>query len=190
MKKWWQQVNRGLLLLALAVLAVIVYLLIDNAELKKDRKTVIEISEQFITDSSLYFSCPSDFDFWAQEEFSEDELMDAMSAQIAPMSSYFCENDAVRKMQINYFYPFFSSVRTNQICPVNCSRKPMNIEVKEIYNGSATVIVTTQSFFDYMKEDETRLTETATSIETLRFLKQDGEWKLVSVNSDMMGDSL
>ena len=67
MKKWWQQVNRGLLLLALVVLAVSVYLIIDSANIKKDKAAIKELSEQFITESSAYFICPSDFEFWEQE---------------------------------------------------------------------------------------------------------------------------
>ncbi|MBO4650451.1 MAG: hypothetical protein IK109_00390 [Clostridiales bacterium] len=186
MKKWWQQVNRGLLLLALAVLAVSVYLIIYAAEIKKDKKVVKEISEQFISDSSVYFICPSDLDFWAQEEFTEDELSSSMSAQLEPVSSYYCENDAVRDMQIKYYFSFFATTRENQICPVNCVRKPLKVDIEEIYNGSATVVVNTQTTMEYKKEDETMLSEVFTSDETLTFLKQDGEWKLVSVTSNVM----
>ena len=181
MKKWWQQVNRGLLLLALAVLAVSVYLIIYAAEIKKDKKVVKEISEQFISDSSVYFICPSDLDFWA-----EDELSSSMSAQLEPVSSYYCENDAVRDMQIKYYFSFFATTRENQICPVNCVRKPLKVDIEEIYNGSATVVVNTQTTMEYKKEDETMLSEVFTSDETLTFLKQDGEWKLVSVTSNVM----
>lgn len=186
MKKWWQQVNRGLLLLALVVLAVSVYLIIESANIKKDKAAIKELSKQFITESSAYFICPSDFEFWEQEEFTEESLSKAMASQLAPVSSYYCENEAVRNMQINYYFRFFASTRENQICPVNCVRKPLKIDIKEIYNDSATVVVNTQTTMDYMTEDENRMSEVITSDETLLFLKQDGEWKLVSVKSNVM----
>ena len=130
MKKWWQHMNRGLLLLFVAVLAVSVYLFMDHEKTKK-------------------------------------------------------ENEAVRNNQISYYFSFFENCRLNETLPANCTRVPLSIEVRDIYNGSATVVVTTQTTIEYTKEDDSRQTEVTTTEDTLLFLKQEGEWKLVSARSNM-----
>ena len=185
MKKWWQQVNRGLLLLALAVLAVSVYLIIDGAQTKKDKVAIKEIAEKFIPESSVYLTCPSGFDFWLQDELDKDSLVSSMSAQVKPLESYYCDNEAVRNSQIDYYFPYFSACRENQICPANCTRKALSVDISEIYNGSATVYVSTQTTVEYKKEDEALLSEVYTCDEILYFLKQEDGWKLVSVQSNM-----
>ena len=185
MKKWWQHMNRGLLLLFVAVLAVSVYLLMDHEKTKKDKKAIIEITKEFISDSSAYFTCPDGFDFWGQEELTEESLSSLMAAQTAHVETYFCENEAVRNNQISYYFSFFENCRLNETLPANCTRVPLSIEVRDIYNGSATVVVTTQTTIEYTKEDDSRQTEVTTTEDTLLFLKQEGEWKLVSARSNM-----
>lgn len=184
MKKWWQHMNRGLLLLFVAVLAVSVYLFIDHAKTKKDKADIIEISKDFISDSSSYFICPDDLDFWGEEELTDEALASLMASQTQNAESYFCENEAVRKNQISYYFPFFEYCRMNQILPSNCTRVPLSVEIQEIYNGSATVIVSTQTTIEYTKQDDSRQTEVSSSEDTLLFLKQGDEWKLVSARNN------
>ncbi len=180
MKKLWQHMNRGLLLLFVAILAVSTYLLIDNAQTKKDKAKIKDISEQFINESSVYFVCPSEPQFWEQGQWTEEALASLMTAATNKMESFFCENEAVRHAQVKYFFPFFDNCRANQLCPVNCTRTPLLIEISEIYNGSATVFVSTQTTVEFIKEDGSRVSQVYTSNETLLFLKQETEWKLVS----------
>lgn len=189
MKKWWQQMNRGVLLLFVAVLAVSIYLIFDGAEKKKDKAELEEISAQFISDSSLYFTYPSDETFWKTEEaLSEDDFADLMSVQAQSLSSYFCENEAVRDTQLKYYYMFYATSRENRLCPVVCSRIPLKIDVQEIYNDSATVVISTQTTIEFIDEEDSRKNDVVTSDDTLLFLKLEGEWKLVSAQSEIINN--
>ena len=58
MKKWWQHVNRGIILLLAVIIAVVSYLVSDSIHNSRERKEVKEIASQYIIDSSPLFIAP------------------------------------------------------------------------------------------------------------------------------------
>ena len=62
MKKWWQNINRGILLLIVVLLGLSVYLLVDEANTRKEKKAVRELASEYARESSCLYQFPSGSD--------------------------------------------------------------------------------------------------------------------------------
>jgi len=185
MKKWLRQVNRGAILLVIVLLAVFVYLIVDAKNTNKDRKTLTKISEQYIRDSYILYQCPEDLDFWRDEASLVQDLPTLLSTQAEPLNHYFCDNEAVRSEQVSLACQFYISFYRAERLPITCTRVPTSITIEEVYHDSASIYVTVENTFEYVDMDGRQSTFSYTSSDTLSFLKQDGEWKLLIDNSDL-----
>ena len=100
MKKFWQQINRGLVLLFAVVIGVTIYLIVDSQNKKKQRDELIKLSTMFISDSSRLYEFPEDIDFWDRSNIKQDALLPALYQNATPIYHYFCDNEEARKSQI------------------------------------------------------------------------------------------
>lgn len=185
MKKWLRQVNRGAILLVIVLLAVFVYLIIDAENTSKDKKTLTKISEQYIRDSYILYQCPEDLDFWSDEASLLQDLPAILLTQAEPLNQYFCDNEAVRNEQVSLACQFYISFYRAERLPITCTRVPTSIKIEEVYHDSASIFVTVENTFEYVDMSGRQSTFSYTSSDTLSFLKQDGEWKLLVDNSDL-----
>ena len=185
MKKWLRQVNRGAILLVIVLLAVFVYLIVDAKNTNKDKKTLTDISEKYIRDSYILYQCPEDLDFWNGEETFYHDLPTLLSTQAEPLNHYFCDNEAVRNEQVSLAGQFYIAFYRAERLPITCTRVPTSIKIEEVYHDSASIYVTVENTFEYVDMAGRQSTFSYTSSDTLSFLKQDGEWKLLVDNSDL-----
>ena len=185
MKKWLRQVNRGAILLVIVLLAVFVYLIIDAENTSKDKKTLTKISEKYIRDSYILYQCPEDLDFWSDEASLLQDLPAILLTQAEPLNQYFCDNEAVRNEQVSLACQFYISFYRAERLPITCTRVPTSIKIEEVYHDSASIYVTVENTFEYVDMSGRQSTFSYTSSDTLSFLKQDGEWKLLVDNSDL-----
>ena len=185
MKKWLRQVNRGAILLVIVLLAVFVYLIIDAENTNKDKKTLTQISEKYIRDSYILYQCPEDLDFWSDEASLLQDLPAILLTQAEPLNQYFCDNEAVRNEQVSLACQFYIAFYRAERLPITCTRVPTSIKIEEVYHDSASIFVTVENTFEYVDMSGRQSTFSYTSSDTLSFLKQDGEWKLLVDNSDL-----
>ncbi len=185
MKKWLRQVNRGAILLVIVLLAVFVYLIIDAENTSKDKKTLTQISEKYIRDSYILYQCPEDLDFWSDEASLLQDLPSILLTQAEPLNQYFCDNEAVRNEQVSLACQFYIAFYRAERLPITCTRVPTSIKIEEVYHDSASIFVTVENTFEYVDMSGRQSTFSYTSSDTLSFLKQDGEWKLLVDNSDL-----
>ncbi|MBO7564329.1 MAG: hypothetical protein J6T40_05725 [Clostridiales bacterium] len=185
MKKWLRQVNRGAILLVIVLLAVFVYLIIDAENTSKDKKTLTQISEKYIRNSYILYQCPEDLDFWSDEASLLQDLPAILLTQAEPLNQYFCDNEAVRNEQVSLACQFYISFYRAERLPITCTRVPTSIKIEEVYHDSASIYVTVENTFEYVDMSGRQSTFSYTSSDTLSFLKQDGEWKLLVDNSDL-----
>jgi hypothetical protein len=185
MKKWLRQVNRGAILLVIVLLAVFVYLIIDAEKTSKDKKTLTQISEKYIRDSYILYQCPEDLDFWSDEASLLQDLPALLLTQAEPLNQYFCDNEAVRNEQVSLACQFYIAFYRAERLPITCTRVPTSIKIEEVYHDSASIFVTVENTFEYVDMSGRQSTFSYTSSDTLSFLKQDGEWKLLVDNSDL-----
>jgi len=185
MKKWWKNVNRGLLLLLIVIIAVVTYLIADSIHNNKEKKVIREIASQYISDSSSLFSTPEDFDFFSWNGAYSESLSEALYSRAKPLEHYYVDNEIVLHQEIDKCQEFFMYYFSLQVSPVSCTRTPAKIEISQLYNGSATVIVSTVSKIEYTSPDGSRGVDERKSTDTLQFLHTDGEWRLVQVDSGL-----
>ena len=69
--------------------------------------------------------------------------------------------------------------------PDKCTRVPESVEILELYNGSASVVVRSTTKIDFINEDGTITYEELATQDDLQFLYTDGEWKLVQTKSNL-----
>ena len=185
MIKWWQKTNRGIILLLAVLLSVSIYLVIDAVNAKKERTKLTDLSSQYITESSLLFTYPEELDFWTKNAILPENLFPALSAQADPIKHYFCDNEAVIEQEIEESYSFFKKYYESEHCPRVCTRTPYKIEIKELYHDSATVYVYSRTSVEYSDLSGKRYSDESDTMDTLFFLKLNGEWKLINSDSAM-----
>ena len=185
MRKWFNQVNRGVLLFIAALLCVAIYLAVDGYRISREKKVLRDLTSQYISDSSILYVFPEGLDFSDRESIRKDTLLPVLYKNAEPIYHYFCDNEAVRKAQVDSTYNYMYGTFVSESKPIACSRSATSIEVIEVYRNSATVIASTQTVFE--KEDETGkiVSNEIYLTETLFFLYQDGQWKLVSTESPL-----
>ena len=187
MRKWWKDVNRGIVLLIIAIIAVISYLIADTIHNNKEKKVLKEIAAQYTIDSAPLFTTPEDFDFFSWNGAYTDSLSEELYSRAKPLDHYYVDNETVRHQEIDKIQQFFMYYYNQQYCPVSCTKSPGNIEITQIYNGSATAVVKTVSKIEYISSDGSRGVDERNTTDTLQFLYTGGEWKLVQVSSDLYG---
>ena len=185
MKKRWQHVNRGILLLLAVIIAVVSYLVSDSIHNSRERKEVKEIASQYIIDSYPLFITPSDFDFFFWNSIDSDTLLPAVHSQAGSLSHYFADNELVRNQAFDQSFDFFRYYSSLKMRPDKCTRVPESVEILELYNGSASVVVRSTTKIDFINEDGTITYEELATQDDLQFLYTDGEWKLVQTKSNL-----
>ena len=136
MKKWWQNVNRGILLLLILIIAVVSYLVSDSIHNSKERKAIKEIATQYVIDSSPLYITPSDFDFFSWNSIDSDTLLPEIHSQAGSLSHYFVDNELVRNQAFDQSFDFFRYYSSLKRRPEKCTRVPESVEILELYNGS------------------------------------------------------
>lgn len=185
MKKWWQNTNRGIVLLLVVLFAVGVYIFIDAMNIRKEKKIVKDLASQYASESSSMYSFPADLDFWSWNGFDITELMPAIHEQAEPLKHYFYDNETVQMQETNKFIYFFRDCFDMQLCPVSANKQVTDIEIQEIYNGSSTVRVTSKTTVEYIEKSGKKIINEMVTDDTLVFLKINGEWKLVKADSSL-----
>ena len=185
MKKWWQNINRGILLLIIAIIAVTSYLISDSIKTKNEKAKLKEITTQFASDSSILFAFPQDIDFFSWDGMESDNLRPAMYSQTESLNHYFCDNEVIRKQEIDKSQLFFRNYYERQLCPISCTRSLVRIEINEIYNGSATISLFTENKIDYKDQDGKKGYAEIEATDTLVLLKIDGQWKIIKLDSTL-----
>lgn len=185
MKKWWQNVNRGILLLFIVIIAVVSYLVSDSIQNSHEKKMLKEIASQYVVDSSPLFITPKDFDFFSWNSIDSETLLPAIHSQASSVAHYFVDNEMVRNQAFDRSFDYFCNYSSLRRRPENCTRVPLSVEITQLYNGSATVIVHSTTKIDYLEEDGSIGFEERVCDDELRFLYIDGEWKLVHTDSNL-----
>ena len=183
MKKWWQNINRGILLLIVVLLGLSVYLLVDAANTRKEKKVVRELSSEYARESSCLYQFPSGSDFWSWNGLDSDEILPALLSQAEPLNRFFCDNEAVRKNEISKCWTFFRESFFMQMCPLSVTKTPVEIKISEIYNGSASVSVYSRTTIEYTDKNGKQTMNEIDTTDSLVFHHIDGEWKLVKADS-------
>ena len=186
MKKWLHNANRGIILLAIVVLGVFIFLIFDAIKTNQQKAVIRDLSYQFITDSHTLFTFPSEMDLSDREAVKKENLTPVLSQNASPLFQYMVDNEAVRMSLVEGCYNFMYGCFFNERYPISCTRTPTEINIIEVYRGSATVDVTSNTVIEYRNAEGDSFSTTSTMTDTLRFLYQDGQWKLAAYSNGLM----
>ena len=185
MKKWWQNTNRGVLLLLVVLFAVAIYLVCDAINIRKEKKTVKDLASQYAIESSCMYSFPSGLDYWSWNGFDITDLIPAIHNQAEPLKHYFYDNETVQEQETDKFVYFFRYCFDRQLCPVSATKQITDIKFHEIYNGSASITVYSKTTVEFLDAGGKKVVNEMDSDDTLSFLKINGEWKIVKADCSL-----
>ena len=185
MKKWLSQVNRGIILLLAVVIGVAIYICVETIKTNKQRMILRELAIRYTSDSSILYTFPQTIDYADRSAMTRDALLPVLYKNAEPVYHYFCNNDAVRKAQVDATYNYMYMAYMSDSFPISCTRNVTGVEIEEVYRGSATVYVITNTVIEYQDAEGKRSTQESQIQDILLFVYQDGEWKIANVNSDL-----
>ncbi|MBO4474763.1 MAG: hypothetical protein J5750_07650 [Clostridiales bacterium] len=186
MKRWFSQVNRGLVLLLVVILGVAVYIVLATLKTNKQRSVLRELAIQYTSDSAILYTFPQDVDYHDRSAMTRDALLPVLYKKAEPVYHYFCNNTAVQNAQVDATYNYLYISCMSEQVPVSCTRTVTSVEIDEVYRGSATVLVYSNTVIEYQDMEGKRSTHESQVQDTLLFVYQDGEWKIANVNCDLI----
>lgn len=185
MKKWLRKANRGFILLGVLVIGIIVYCIIDANKNKSYRSEIEEVCRNYVSDSSILYSLPpleSGTDF----PVFDDAYIETLYTRSEPLYQYVTNNEVIRHNFVDQALPLLEAMTQQEgKYPVSCTRNIEYFEIDNIYMGSATVYMNISSSFTFIDEEGKRHSDDYFSNEYYYLLIEDGNWKLISIDSSL-----
>ena len=185
MKKWLRNVNRGIVLLGILVIAVAIYLAIYSSEQSKKKASLHDLASNYINQSSAMYVFPKPDEFISIMNGNSDEIMNVLYESASPVFQYIENNEAIRKELVKKNLTFYENALNDEHCPITCTRTVEEIQIEECYMDTATVRVYSMTTFEFRDKDNTISAEDYPTQDIIQLLYIDGSWKIVNVNSSL-----
>ena len=185
MKKWLRNVNRGIVLLGILVIAVAIYLAIYTSSQNKKKASLRDLATNYVTQSSSMYVFPEPENFVKVMNGKSDEIIDFLYNTASPVFPYIAENEAIRKELVAKNCNFFSNALNDEHCPITCTRTVEGIQIDECYMDKAVVRVFSVTTFEFRDMNNNISAEDYSTEEVLQLFYIDGTWKIVNVMSSL-----
>lgn len=185
MKKRLRNVNRGIVLLGILIIAVAIYLVIYSSNQNKKKAALRALASDYITRSSSLYVFPKPDDFTSIMNGKSDEILDVLYESASPVFPYIADNEAIRKELVAKNFNFFGKALDDEHCPITCTRTVEEIQIEECYMDTAIVRVYSVTTFEFRGKDNNVSAADYTTQDIIQFLYIDGTWKIVNVNSSL-----
>ncbi len=187
MRRWFQRINRGIILLILLVVGVVVYCCIDAYHHRAQRDRINEVVVRHVEDSTVLYTFSEIPDVSPQDAFelSEQSIASLYDRAIS-LSHDLSGNKAIQQEIANQYVTILQRITVYfRKFPTTCTREVVSFHVEEIYHDSAMVRLEIENKFTLMDEDSKIHVDSITSIEYYYLLVENDEWKIYSIESDL-----
>lgn len=185
MKKWLRNVNRGIVLLGILIIAVAIYLVIYSSNQSKKKAALHDLASDYVTSSSYMYVFPRPEEFISIMNGDSDEMMNILYDSASPVFQYIENNDAIRKELVKKNLVFYGNALNEELCPITCTREVEEVQIEECYMDTATVRVYSQTTFEYKDKKNNISAENYATQDVIQLLYIDGSWKIVNVISSL-----
>jgi len=181
MKNFLKKMNRGVIVSCVIIIALVIYLLVDNAMTNKAKPVVKELAISYITASADWIPHEADVDL---KDFSNvEDIFESIYARCSESDSeLFSENSYIQTTAVSWLLDaetHYSAEDTYQITDVNC--EVVSISKVHVYNKQATVNCKVTTEFTYIINATGEIaTASFDTDETVSCIEENDKWVVSS----------